>query len=136
MNYLEESNVPLSKWARSHFTRCRYNIMTTNGAESINAVMKEPREYPIIALLEAMQAKVSEWFNNRHNVMASINTSCTPLTPITENIIRKRFNKALEMNVKQLNRFEHEVTSKGNDVIVDFGQRQCSCHVFDLDKLP
>ncbi|KAF4347063.1 hypothetical protein G4B88_019310 [Cannabis sativa] len=42
-------------------------------------------------------------------------------------VAKKRFNKALEMNVKQLNRFEHEVTSKGNDAIVDFGQRQCSC---------
>ena len=136
VNYLEESNVPLHKWARSHFTGCRYNIMTTNGAESINAVMKEPREYPIVALLEAMQAKVSEWFNNRRNIVASINTSCTPLTPMAENIIRKRFKKALEMNVKQLNRFEYEVTGKDNDAIVDLGQRQCSCRVFDLDKLP
>ncbi|XP_060960889.1 uncharacterized protein LOC133031416 [Cannabis sativa] len=99
VNYLEESNVPLSKWARSHFTGCRYNIMTTNGAEFINAVMKQPREYSIIALLEAMQAKVSKWFNNRRKVVAVG----------FYNIIRKRFKKALEMNVKQLNRFEYEI---------------------------
>ncbi|XP_062118877.1 uncharacterized protein LOC133832568 [Humulus lupulus] len=110
--------------------------MTTNGAESINATLREPKEYPIIALLEAMQAKVSEWFNNRRNIMASINTKCTPLTPKAENIIRKIFKKASEMNVKQLNRFEYEVTGKENDAIIDLGQRQCSCRIFDLDQLP
>ncbi|XP_062082315.1 uncharacterized protein LOC133788743 isoform X2 [Humulus lupulus] len=94
VKYLEESNLTLSKWARSHFTGCLYNIMTMNGAESINAELREPREDPIIALLEAMQAKVSEWFNNRCNIVASINTKCTPLTPKAENIIRKRFKKA------------------------------------------
>ncbi|XP_062104331.1 uncharacterized protein LOC133815514 [Humulus lupulus] len=101
VKYLEESNLTLSKWPRSHFTRCQYNIMTTNGAESINAALREPREYPIIALLGAMQAKVSEWFNNRCNIVASINTKC-----------------------------------KENDAIIDLGQRQCSCRVFDLDQLP
>ncbi|XP_062088595.1 uncharacterized protein LOC133795160 [Humulus lupulus] len=136
VKFLEESNLTLSKWARSHFTGCRYNIMTTNGAKSINAALREPREYPIIALLEAMQAKVSEWFNNRRNIVASINTKCTPLTPKAENIIRKRFKKASEMTVKQLNRFEYEVTGKENDAIIDLGQRQCSCRVFDLDQLP
>ncbi|XP_062080339.1 uncharacterized protein LOC133785096 [Humulus lupulus] len=136
VKYLEESNLTLSKWARSHFIGCRYNIMTTNGAESINATLREPRDYHIIALLEAMQAKVFEWFNNRRNIVASINTNCTPLTPKAENIIRKRFKKALEMNVKQLNRFEYEVTGKENDAIIDLGQRQFSCRVFDLDQLP
>ncbi|XP_062112595.1 uncharacterized protein LOC133823755 [Humulus lupulus] len=136
VKYLEESNLTLSKWARSHFTGCWYNIITTNGAKSINAALREPREYLIIALLEAMQAKFSEWFNNRRNIVASINTKCTPLTPKAENIIRKRFKKASEMNVKQLNRFEYEVTGKENDAIIDLGQRQCSCRVFDLDQLP
>ncbi|XP_062111906.1 uncharacterized protein LOC133823254 [Humulus lupulus] len=40
------------------------------------------------------------------------------------------------MNVKQLNQFEYEVTGKENDAIIDLGQRQCSCRVFDLDQLP
>ncbi|XP_062099983.1 uncharacterized protein LOC133805848 [Humulus lupulus] len=116
VKYLEELILTLSKWARTHFTGCRYNIMTTNGAESINAALREPREYPIIALLEAMQAKVSEWFNNRRNIVASFNTKCTPLTPKAENIIPKRFKKASKMNVKQLNRFEYEVTASYEQV--------------------
>ncbi|XP_062086427.1 uncharacterized protein LOC133792534 [Humulus lupulus] len=119
MKYLEESNLTLSKWTRSQFT-----------------ALREPRDYPIIALLEAMQAKVSEWFKNRRNIVASINTKCTPLTPKAENIIRKRFKKASEMNVKQLNRFEYEVTGKENYAIIDLGQRQCPCRVFDIDQPP
>ncbi|XP_062080839.1 uncharacterized protein LOC133785634 [Humulus lupulus] len=103
MKCLEESNLTLSKWSRSHFIGCRYNIMTMNGVESINATLREPREYHIIVLLEAMQTKVSKWFNNCRNIVASINAMCTPLTPMAENIIKKRFKKASEMNVKQLN---------------------------------
>ena len=40
------------------------------------------------------------------------------------------------MKVMQLNRFEYEVIGKGNDVMVDFSQRHCSCHAFDIDRLP
>ncbi|KAJ9553257.1 hypothetical protein OSB04_017302 [Centaurea solstitialis] len=53
IKYLEEY-LDVKQWARSHFPSSRYNIMTTNGAESISSVLRDAREYPITALLEAI----------------------------------------------------------------------------------
>ncbi|GMN47559.1 hypothetical protein TIFTF001_016735 [Ficus carica] len=43
--YLDD-HVDVRKWARCHFTESRYNILTINGAESINSVLKKARTYP------------------------------------------------------------------------------------------
>lgn len=43
--YLED--VGFNYWARSHFEGRIYGILTTNIAESINALMNEPRKFPI-----------------------------------------------------------------------------------------
>ncbi|XP_024014015.1 uncharacterized protein LOC112088093 [Eutrema salsugineum] len=43
-NYLVEAGV--EKWARCKFPGFMYNVRTTNPAESINAALKSPREYP------------------------------------------------------------------------------------------
>ena len=133
--YLEEYT-DVKKWARAHFPGSRYNIMTTNGAESINWVLKDAREYPIISLFDFIQRKTSEWFNRRRMLATSIETPETPLTVKAEEIVRERFIKASGMNVFQLNRFEYEVIGKDNNGVVDFGQKSCSCRVFDIDRLP
>ncbi|XP_048619968.1 uncharacterized protein LOC106363993 [Brassica napus] len=52
-------------WARSHFPGRRYNIMTSKVAESWNAVLREAREYPILALVEFIRAKLMSWFSAR-----------------------------------------------------------------------
>lgn len=48
--YLSDANY--EKWARGHFRRRRYNIMTTNISESLNAVLKDARDLPIVPLIE------------------------------------------------------------------------------------
>ena len=48
-NYLNEVGYP--KWARAHFGGRRYNIMTTNIAESMNSVMRYARFLPITSWL-------------------------------------------------------------------------------------
>ena len=51
--YLEDANV--TKWARCHFSRYRYDINTNNPAESINSALRSPREYPVISLLDSIR---------------------------------------------------------------------------------
>lgn len=43
--------IGLEHWARSQFTGARYNIMTSNQAESLNAALSTAREYPIVSLI-------------------------------------------------------------------------------------
>ncbi|XP_022897800.1 uncharacterized protein LOC111411506 [Olea europaea var. sylvestris] len=49
-------------WARAHFTGIRYNIMTTNNAESINGLLKSAQELPIVGLLEYIRGILQRWF--------------------------------------------------------------------------
>lgn len=43
-------DIGVEHWARSHFPGKRYNIMTSNLAESWNSVLREAREYPVITV--------------------------------------------------------------------------------------
>ncbi|RID40841.1 hypothetical protein BRARA_J00853, partial [Brassica rapa] len=47
--YLE--GIGFEHWARVHFGGKRYDVMTSNIAESWNSVLREAREYPILALV-------------------------------------------------------------------------------------
>ncbi|XP_013624108.1 PREDICTED: uncharacterized protein LOC106330104 [Brassica oleracea var. oleracea] len=51
--YLRDAEV--QKWARCQFSGYRYDIRTTNPAESINSALRSPREYPIIPLLDSIR---------------------------------------------------------------------------------
>ena len=58
-NYLKE--IGFEKWTKVHSTNNRYRTMTTNVAESMNAVIKSARELPITTLLECLRSLVQEW---------------------------------------------------------------------------
>ena len=55
-NYLNEVGYP--KWARAHFNGRRYNIMTTNIAESMNAVVRYAHSLPITNLVEYLRMTI------------------------------------------------------------------------------
>ncbi|CAN6817630.1 unnamed protein product, partial [Brassica oleracea] len=57
--------IGLEHCARSHFEGERYNIMTSNLAESLNAALFEAREYPILPLLEYIRSMMMGWFSAR-----------------------------------------------------------------------
>ncbi|XP_073061733.1 uncharacterized protein [Primulina eburnea] len=59
--YLDERD-SLDRWTRAYCPKSRYNIMMTNGVESINARLLEERKLPIIALLDSLHKLASSWF--------------------------------------------------------------------------
>ena len=48
-------DVGVDRWARSHFSRNRYNIMTMGVAESLNVVLKDARDLPMLWLIEELR---------------------------------------------------------------------------------
>ena len=54
-----ENNVVVEKWARCYFSGSRYNILTTNGAECINSVLRKARMYPLVPSIDAVVEKIS-----------------------------------------------------------------------------
>ena len=54
----------VDRWTRSHFSRNRYNIMTTGIAESLNVVLKDANDLPILRLVEELRNLLKKWFAN------------------------------------------------------------------------
>ena len=50
-DYLE-NNVGTCNWVRSEFEGRRYNILTTNIAESVNSLMREPQKFLVTHLVD------------------------------------------------------------------------------------
>ncbi|KAL5554484.1 hypothetical protein UlMin_041885 [Ulmus minor] len=130
--YLKEI-VGFELWAQAHFPGKRYNIMTSNVAESLNSMFKKSREFHVVALLDAIQAKMSSWFNDRCKIAVGIKS---PLMPLMEEKVREQWNEAETFKVNQLNAIKFDVRGDLIEALVDLGRRSCSYKVFDIEKLP
>ncbi|XP_013614157.1 PREDICTED: uncharacterized protein LOC106320349 [Brassica oleracea var. oleracea] len=119
-------------WARSHFPGRRYNIMTSKVSESWNAVLREAREYPILALVEFIRAKLMSWFS-----ASTISTNLDKFTPKVMEILAVNFKSSAGFEVKKIKHLEYEVRNKeGYSFHVDISKRFCSCFEFQLLKIP
>ncbi|KAL5580747.1 hypothetical protein UlMin_013189 [Ulmus minor] len=126
-------DVGVERWVRALFHDDKYNIMTSNIVEALNAVLRKAREYLLLLLLDAIVDKMSEWFNNRC-IMADNLTS--PLMYGCEKILRYRCLIAGTLVAIRIN--ENEWTIQGNecDTVVDLQLMTCTCKQFYLEKLP
>lgn len=55
------------KWARSRFEGMRYNMMTSNSAESINALSRYARKMPVLMLIDFFRTTMQQWYFERRN---------------------------------------------------------------------
>ncbi|XP_033134831.1 uncharacterized protein LOC117127921 [Brassica rapa] len=95
--YLEESD--FRKWARSYAPANRYNIMTTNIEESLNSMLRMPRELPIISLLETIRLTMTTWFFERREAAAKHKHLVTP--KVVQKLV-SRLGAAMLLNVYQV----------------------------------
>ncbi|XP_013589233.1 PREDICTED: uncharacterized protein LOC106297567 [Brassica oleracea var. oleracea] len=129
--YLREADV--CKWARSLFPGSRYDIRTTNPAESINSVLRIPREYPVIPLLDSIRELLTRWFYERRLLSSK---HLDPLTAKVEKKIDRRIVKAKEFQVYKVDNFRSVVKGDIYDCHVDLERRTCTCGKYDIGKIP
>lgn len=126
--------IGLEHWARSHSEGKRYNIMTSNLAESLNAALAEARGYPIVPLLEYIRTMVVRWFATRRAAAAG---NVNALTPNVTAIITRNFAIATGFNVRHLINSEYEIRDNvGVYNRVDLDKKTCSCREFDTLLIP
>ncbi|KAH0738070.1 hypothetical protein KY290_036775 [Solanum tuberosum] len=73
-------DIVFEKWSRAHFPRNRYDVMTTNIAESLNAMLIDKREYHVKSIFNLIAKRFGELFRERNayilksmdNKMASV----------------------------------------------------------------
>ena len=70
--YLE--GIGFERWSSAYFPGNRYNIMTSNYAESFNNKTKEARSFPFATFLEFIRFTLQSWFADRHEMATKATT--------------------------------------------------------------
>ncbi|KAH0715834.1 hypothetical protein KY284_008739 [Solanum tuberosum] len=130
-DYLE--NVGFHKWSRAYFPGNRYDVLTSNIAESVNAMFNEAREFPIIALFNDISKRWSEKFHERRMAYAKLKTT---FVPSAETKIMANKNLGNKLLVHQIDEDTFSVTADNEIAMVHLRSKICSCQEFDLDKIP
>ncbi|KAA0060059.1 MuDRA-like transposase [Cucumis melo var. makuwa] len=77
------NDIGIARWSRVQCPRKRYNMMTTNIAESMNSILKEPRDLPIASFLEHVQALLHRWFWERREEGIKVTSTLTKWAEMT-----------------------------------------------------
>ncbi|CAN7105826.1 unnamed protein product [Brassica rapa subsp. narinosa] len=127
-------DIGLEHWARAHCSGNRYNLMTSNVAETWNSVLRNAREYPILHLVEYIRSKLMKWYAERHDVTQHPNLR---LTPRVTSIVEENFEISGWMLVCQINAGEFDVKDKdGISYHVNLHTKSCSCFSFQTLLIP
>ena len=62
------NDIPREQWSRAYCPRVRYDFLTSNYAESMNALSREARKQPVTPLIEFFRGSLQKWFYDRHIV--------------------------------------------------------------------
>ncbi|KAL5581673.1 hypothetical protein UlMin_014115 [Ulmus minor] len=129
--YLEA--VGLDRWTRSHAPSRRYNIMTTNISESLNAVLVKVRELSITAFVNEIRLLCQKWFHERRTKAAGCTTM---MSKDIETKLEERKDRAQAMGVICADQYTFDVVDGDRNYCVDMALWTCTCRKFQLDQLP
>ncbi|KAJ9542643.1 hypothetical protein OSB04_029149 [Centaurea solstitialis] len=116
--------VGVERWSRAHFPAQRFNIMTSNSAESINALSRNARKLPIVGLMEYFREFQQEWYFIRRREGEELNHQ---LTEWAQKKIHKRIVKSATWTAHGIGYDKWEVRDYGYNAEVDMRHRNCTC---------
>ncbi|KAJ9566957.1 hypothetical protein OSB04_002923 [Centaurea solstitialis] len=125
--------VGVDRWSRAYFPAQRFNIMTSNSAESINAMSRFARRLPIVGLIEYFREFQEEWYFLRRNKAAELNH---PLTEWAQLKIQKMIGKSAMWTVRGIGYGRWQVHDMDRGAEVDMTIRSCSCLKWQVSGLP
>ena len=94
-NYL--SQIGMHKWARVYCKANRFDLMTSNIAESLNSTNKEARELPVTTLLSCLHGLVQERSVQNRNIATY---TMTILTEKAQEILNNNYTYSTKMVVR------------------------------------
>ncbi|XP_010424528.1 PREDICTED: uncharacterized protein LOC104709652 [Camelina sativa] len=130
--YLRE--IGLSHWTLFHFSRNRYNVMSSNIFESLNEAMVTAVDYPTVSMVEFIRAMLMRWFWCRRTKARKTKTRCTPEI---EDMLIDHLEESVDCAVSSASDWIYQ----DNDGIgcvftVDLENKTCTCRMFDVLKIP
>ncbi|KAK6782342.1 hypothetical protein RDI58_020138 [Solanum bulbocastanum] len=129
-----EYDIGFEKWSRAHFPGNRYDVMTTNIAESLNIMLIDEREYLVASIFNLIAKRFGELFRERHAYI--IKPMGNQMVPSNEKIARKKMIEGDSLYVENVIEDDNQFTMFDVGVIayVDLLKKSCSCREYDLIK--
>ncbi|XP_022891984.1 uncharacterized protein LOC111406847 [Olea europaea var. sylvestris] len=109
------------------------NIRDYLDVESVNAVTKSAKNYPIVALLESLRQTIQSWFC-RHRESAQI--TFTTLSSKYEKQMREMSTDIRNLRVVRINQVMFSARCENLTFFVDIEGRTCTCRMLQVDQLP
>ncbi|KAA0049597.1 MuDRA-like transposase [Cucumis melo var. makuwa] len=125
------NDVGIARWSRVHCLGRRYNMMTKNIAESMNSILKEPRDLPIASFLENVRALLQRWFWERREEGIKVTST---LTKWAELVIQKKQEGALTMKVNPIDCYQLNVKDLDKEEVVNFRLKNALARSFKLSN--
>lgn len=126
-------SIGLHKWSRAHCSGKRYHYMTSNSAESMNALSKDERKVPITHLVEFFRQKLQQWYYERRNEAIQNKHVLTPFA--VQKIIKKiEYSRTWKAYGVGVNTFQ--VLDGDKNGFVDLSNETCSCCVPQISGFP
>ncbi|XP_049360698.1 uncharacterized protein LOC125825396 [Solanum verrucosum] len=110
-------------WSKPFCLGNRYSIMTSNIAESANAMFDVEREFSIVAIFDEINRRFTLLFHQRR--MELVN-SANRFVPSIEKDISKYINAGNKLLAHQIANYKFSVTDHGDVATVDLQRRTCT----------
>ncbi|XP_015170698.1 uncharacterized protein [Solanum tuberosum] len=131
-----EYDIGFEKWSRAHFPGNRYDVMTTNITESINAMLINEREYLMTSIFNSIAKRFGELFRERHAYI--LKSMGIQTVPSAEKITRKKMIEGDSLYVENVIGDDNQFTvfGAGATDYVDLLEKSCSCREYYFIKIP
>ncbi|XP_031742539.1 uncharacterized protein LOC116404370 [Cucumis sativus] len=106
--------------------------MTTNIAESMNSILKEPRDLHTASFLEHIRALLQRLFLESREEGIKVTST---LTKWTELVLQKKQERVLTMKVNPIDCYQFHVKDLDKENVVNLHNQECTCKEFQADQL-
>ena len=130
--YLEA--IPKEHWTQAYCPAKRYNIMSSNIAEALNAALAKILELPLVTMVDGIRGKLMRWFCLRR---AKVATLKDPLTPNANKMLLDHNVHSTGLAVIQVSQWSYQVdVSDDLSYYVDLEAKTCTCLQFQKLLMP
>nr|GEX01796.1 transposase, MuDR, MULE transposase domain protein [Tanacetum cinerariifolium] len=121
------------RWSRAHCTLVRYNYMTSNSVESVNACSVINRKLSVLTLAETYCAMLQDWYFERQKLTANLKYE---ITDWVADKVHKRKLKSATWIVHGVNQYVYQVLNGRYNHQVNLETGVCECGKWQLSGIP
>ncbi|XP_049382778.1 uncharacterized protein LOC125847128 [Solanum stenotomum] len=131
-----EHDIDFEKWSRAYFPGNRYDVMTTNIAESLNVMLIDEIEYPVTSIFNSIAKRFGELFRKRDAYI--LRSMGNQMVLVVEKIARKKMIEGDSLYVENITGGDNQFTvfDAGVTAYMDLLEKSCACREYDLIKIP